>query len=410
MRSHLLEKRIESQGILTNEQVRLDSLLTHFNEEASNFQNIAAMTFGSAAFRLFRSGSLACLGTRSAHHGLNALSYTGALGLEVSVYRASHSLLAHSSEGIFHRVGWLQNFADFFALKLSGGLTRSSSPVLSQFFQASTLVATRQLNAALGFSEKPSSSLFEQWFEAEVMNLSMMLGQRMFGLVTGERFHRYERSLELGIQASLSSSQSRVFSLLALSPKQNLPVFSSEGNVNSRLLPVRQAEDIPSQYRDTPIGRLLQYHNLGQSHPDYPKAELLIGMCMDHRHALRLPPNFAYVLRAGGANLRYSEFKVSYAIAVAEIKSMALIGHTQCGMAGLHARKEIFIEGMVKNAGWTREMAEEHFRVNEKLFEISDPVDFTLSEVHRLRQRYPRVEVAPLLYRVEDHQLYLLSE
>jgi carbonic anhydrase len=33
-----------------------------------------------------------------------------------------------------------------------------------------------------------------------------------------------------------------------------------------------------------------------------------------------------------------------------------------------------------------------------------------LSEAQRLRLRYPNVQVAPLLYRVEDNQLYLLRE
>ena len=39
-------------------------------------------------------------------------------------------------------------------------------------------------------------------------------------------------------------------------------------------------------------------------------------MCMDNRKHLHIPDNFAFIIRSGGANLRYSEFKVSYAIAV----------------------------------------------------------------------------------------------
>ena len=34
-------------------------------------------------------------------------------------------------------------------------------------------------------------------------------------------------------------------------------------------------------------------------------------MCMDNRKQLRLPDNFAYILRTGGGNIRYSEFKIS---------------------------------------------------------------------------------------------------
>ena len=73
---------------------------------------------------------------------------------------------------------------------------------------------------------------------------------------------------------------------------------------------------------------------------------------MDHRKRLRIPDNFAYIIRAGGGNLRYSEFKVSYAIAVGEVKTIALIGHNQCGMVNLISKREQFIQGMVEHAGW----------------------------------------------------------
>jgi len=177
-----------------------------------------------------------------------------------------------------------------------------------------------------------------------------------------------------------------------------------------RVVPVEKTEDIYPQYRDTPIGRLLEYHNLGRSFDAYPSADLLIGMCMDNRKSLHLPDNFAFVLRSGGANLRYSDFQVSFAISIGGIKSIALIGHTQCGMAGLNARKENFVEGMIKNAGWTREIAEEHFLAYSSFFEIGNPVDFTLNEAYRLRHRYPKILVAPLIYKVEDNRLYLLPE
>ena len=92
-----------------------------------------------------------------------------------------------------------------------------------------------------------------------------------------------------------------------------------------RLEAVEKIEDIKPDYRNTPISLLLEYHNLGRSLDKCSQAALLIGMCMDNRKRLRLPDNFAYIIRAGGANLRYSEFQVSYAIAVGEVKALALI-------------------------------------------------------------------------------------
>jgi len=176
-----------------------------------------------------------------------------------------------------------------------------------------------------------------------------------------------------------------------------------------RMIPVIKKEDIFPQYQDTPIGRLLEYHNLERPLENYNNANLLIGMCMDSRKSLRIPDNFAFILRAGGANLRYSDFKVSYAIAIGGVSAIALIGHTNCGMVNLEARKESFIQGLVDKAGWDREMAEDHFLHFEPMFEIGNEVDFVLKEVKRLRRRYPKILVAPMIYKVEDNRLYLLK-
>lgn len=177
-----------------------------------------------------------------------------------------------------------------------------------------------------------------------------------------------------------------------------------------RLRPIRSTEEIPEQYRGTPAGRLLEFHNLGRGFQQYTRAELLVGMCMDHRKHLRIPDNFAYIIRAGGANLRYSEFKVSYAIGVGGVRSIALIGHTGCGMVNLMSRKEQFIEGLIENGGWDRDQAERHFMSFAPMFEIGDEVDFVVAEAKRLGLRYPRVPVAPMMYRVEDNLLYLPEE
>jgi carbonic anhydrase len=178
----------------------------------------------------------------------------------------------------------------------------------------------------------------------------------------------------------------------------------------NRLIPVTSRADISPEYRETPVGFLLEYHNLNREYETYTQAQLLIGMCMDNRKHLHIPDNFAFIIRAGGANLRYSEFKVSYAIAVGGVRSIALIGHNQCGMVNLVARKEPFIKGLIENAGWEPELAEQHFMNFAPMFEIGNEVDFVLSEAQRLRTRYPKIQVAPLLYKVEDNLLYQVKE
>jgi len=177
-----------------------------------------------------------------------------------------------------------------------------------------------------------------------------------------------------------------------------------------RLINVKTIDDINPDYRETPIGLLLKYHNLNFPLDSYQQAQLLIGMCMDHRKHLRIPDNFAYIIRTGGANLRYSEFKVSYAIAVGDVKHIALIGHNDCGMVNLIARKEKFIKGLVDKAGWDRNWAEEHFMHFAPMFEIGNEIDFVTSEAKRLRLRYPKITVVPMIYRVDDNRLYLIND
>ena len=173
---------------------------------------------------------------------------------------------------------------------------------------------------------------------------------------------------------------------------------------------IRSDADIPERWRAGPIGALLRYHNLGAPLPGRAeKPELLIGMCMDSRKHLRIPDNFAFILRTGGGNMRLSEFRVSYAIAVGGVRAIALMGHTNCGMSGLAARRGIFVDGLV-DAGWTRAAAEEHFDRQAPQHEIGPEGDFIRAEARRLRALYPKVEVAPLLYRIEDNSVALLRE
>lgn len=178
----------------------------------------------------------------------------------------------------------------------------------------------------------------------------------------------------------------------------------------NRIIEVSKTTDIFPQYRETSIGLLLEYHNLNRPFEKYEYAKLLVGMCMDNRKHLRIPDNFAYIIRSGGANLRYSEFKVSYAIAVGKVSGIALLAHSNCGMVNLVERKKQFIDGLVEKAGWDREFAIQHFMHFAPMFEIGNEIDFVLSEAKRLRLRYPKIQVAPMYYKVEDNRIYLVRE
>ena len=178
----------------------------------------------------------------------------------------------------------------------------------------------------------------------------------------------------------------------------------------NRLISITEKKDIPIKYQHTPLGLLLEYHNLNREFENYSEAQLLIGMCMDNRKHLHMPDNFAFIIRSGGANLRYSEFKVSFAIAVGGVKHIALLAHSNCGMVNLVSKKKQFIEKLSENGGWAIEQAEEHFNNYAPMFEINNEIDFALSETRRLRLRYPKVQIAPMYYKVEDNLLYMIKE
>ncbi len=177
-----------------------------------------------------------------------------------------------------------------------------------------------------------------------------------------------------------------------------------------RLIEINSARDIPEKYKSAPIGLLVEYQNHVRPHDSYSSAQILVGMCMDNRKALDVPENFAYILRTGGANMRASGFKISYAVAVGGVRYIAIAGHDHCGMVNLMQRKEAFITGLVEGAGWNREKAENHFLNLVPMFEIGNEIDFVLSEVLRLRAEYPKIIIAPLLYLIEHNHLCFIRE
>jgi carbonic anhydrase len=44
------------------------------------------------------------------------------------------------------------------------------------------------------------------------------------------------------------------------------------------------------------------------------------------------------------------------------------------------------------------------------MFEIGNEIDFIISEAIRLRLRYPKIIIVPMLYQIEDNRIYLIKE
>lgn len=180
--------------------------------------------------------------------------------------------------------------------------------------------------------------------------------------------------------------------------------------MRSKIIRVNSESDIPKELAQTPVGQLIRYQNFAAPFKTHDKAEMLVGMCMDNRKQLTIPENFTYIIRTGGGNLRYSEFKLSYAIAIDRIRYVALIAHNHCGMVGLMSKKNDFVAGLSELNGWDKDRAEEHFLNYAPMFEIDNEVDFVVEEAKRLGKKYIGVRFIPLYYTLEDNMLSLINE
>lgn len=167
---------------------------------------------------------------------------------------------------------------------------------------------------------------------------------------------------------------------------------------NSILRAVRNEADILPAYRGTPVGDLLRYQNLGAAARTYARPEILIATCLEQHTALRVPGGFAISLHTAAASLKRDPFKVSWAIGVAGVSAIAIVGHDDCRLVELRNHREQFVVQMIEAAGWERPAAEQHFDHWSDLFGVDNPVEFVAAEAARLQSRYPKILVAPLLY------------
>jgi carbonic anhydrase len=171
------------------------------------------------------------------------------------------------------------------------------------------------------------------------------------------------------------------------------------------MIPVHEYSDILPAYRGTALAGLLATHNLGLEPSMHERPELLVITCMDYRVTLDIPGYSAYVLRVAGANVEPVAFNVSFAVSVAGIKAIAVVGHDDCAMEGVASRRETFISGLRHRCHWTHDLAETHFDDGVERFAIRESEQATWQQAQRLRQQYTGVHIAPLFFRVGDGML-----
>jgi carbonic anhydrase len=180
--------------------------------------------------------------------------------------------------------------------------------------------------------------------------------------------------------------------------------------IKTQLRAINSIKDIPAKYLGTSIEKLFEYQNFSEDFRKYENPELIVVMCMDNRKQLRIPNKFSYIIRTPGARILGFEFALSFPIAMADIKHVAVIAHTNCGMVNLVDKKNQVVNGLVKTAGWTHAEADNHFHSCAPLYSIENETTFVYEESLRLKVKYPNINFVPMLYKVEDHRLYLIEE
>lgn len=169
---------------------------------------------------------------------------------------------------------------------------------------------------------------------------------------------------------------------------------------------IDKPEKIPSEYLNTPLQHLIEYHNFGYKFQEYEKPQLLIGTCMDYRINLRIPDRFAFVIRNGGASLKHNDFQIAFALSVGGCRAIAVIGHTDCGMVNLPSKHDLFVDGMTNRLNYKQCEADEFFNTKSVDNEIYDEIDFTKKQAKQLSEKYPNIPVIAMFYEVKDNLLY----
>lgn len=175
------------------------------------------------------------------------------------------------------------------------------------------------------------------------------------------------------------------------------------------LVPVTSPEDVLAAYRGTEIEDFLLAHNLNRPIATSGSATSLIMTCMDPRIDLHLPVNFAFVVRTAGAATEPVLSNIAFAVAMAGVTSISVMGHTDCAMTRVNDAKDAFAQTLTSRESVSAQDAGTLVKDLDETFKVDDPVASTWAAAEALADMFPSCLVAPLLYQVEDHAIVQIS-
>lgn len=186
----------------------------------------------------------------------------------------------------------------------------------------------------------------------------------------------------------------------------NLPMsICDDERYKERLQPISSLQDIPSEWCNTPIEKLIRSENFGEKIQESTQPELLIATCIEFRYALPIPRMFAYVIRRASGRLVGSEFSIAYILS-AGVRHFALIGHNDCGMTKVLKKQDALISALT-DQGWPKDRAEDFVYSQSERHMMKDEIDGLRREYIRLRRLFKNVVIAPMFVDLADTRLFI---
>ncbi|MBX9571336.1 MAG: hypothetical protein K2X77_20740 [Candidatus Obscuribacterales bacterium] len=185
----------------------------------------------------------------------------------------------------------------------------------------------------------------------------------------------------------------------------SLPSVKMDENYRGRLKEFHTKDDIPAEWRDTPIEAFILSQNFGWPVQPSGHPELLISTCIEFRYALPIPRMYAYVIRRASGRVIGSEFSVGYTLSKG-VRNLVLIGHNDCGMCKMSENAPGVVAAFVEQ-GWSKEAAEAYVQKHGTRHAIEDELDSLKDEFMRLKTLFPKINIAPLFVCLHDSRLYL---
>jgi len=185
----------------------------------------------------------------------------------------------------------------------------------------------------------------------------------------------------------------------------NLPSVKTDFKYKDKLLELSGQEDIPIEWRNTPIEALIMAQNFGWPISATTEPKVLIVSCIEARYQPPIPRMYAYVIRRASGRLVGSEFSAGYVLSKG-VEHLVLVGHNDCGMVKVHEAAPQVVDALVRQ-GWSRQAAQKFVEHYVQRHSISDELGALEAEYRRLSHIFHRLTIAPLFVSLFDNKLYI---